>query len=321
MNEMLSQRLYADQVRDSVRVANKEWVEGHVYKATVRRFGDGVEISIRDVEQERLKRSRAPEVPIYLQLEKSRSVEDQAIRDEENKRRSIYRAKQMVRWLCKSMQADHFLTVTYRENLQDIEQVKKHWREFVRLVRKRYPKWQYVVCLEQQDRGAWHLHVATHGRSDVHWLRRCWWMALGHRVEVYYTEDGKKHLRALVEDRGEWRQAMSREVAGNIDLQGPSKRFGGSGVKWKSEQLSAYMAKYMSKAFETIQSGRRYWPSKEIAPPLVEKRWLNALNWGDAVREVHVMVRELYSCERLQIWASEAMPRMWFSGSGVVCPF
>lgn len=321
MFQTLSQKLAHERCQDSSRADRAAWCDEHVYKATIRQFANGVEISVKDIQQERLKRAALPEVPIHLQELKERTEEEQQERDEENRRRAGRRAKQTVRWLLKSMQADHLLTLTYRDIVDDIEVVKGHWQRFVRLVRKRYPKWQYVCVQELQERGSWHMHIAIRGRGDVYWLRRCWLMSLGHRVHVTYDLDGKKRLLVEVEDNGQWRQALPSEVAGNIDLRGPAKRFGGHGASWKTEKLAAYMTKYIAKTFEEKASGRRYWPSKEIRRPEVQKIWLQAQDWRDAVKECHDKARHLYSCATLHIWSSDDLGRIWVSGSEVVCPF
>ncbi|HCA27958.1 MAG TPA: hypothetical protein DEP05_10055 [Betaproteobacteria bacterium] len=89
---------------------------------------------------------------------------------------------------------------------------------------------KFVAVRELQERGAIHLHVAVSGRYDIHWLRRAWWLALGHRVQIYYDDSGKKHLRALIKDGGEWVPARSDQVMGNIHVKAPSRRWGGKGI-------------------------------------------------------------------------------------------
>ncbi|MDO8930954.1 MAG: hypothetical protein Q7U97_01040, partial [Rhodocyclaceae bacterium] len=187
--------------------------------------------------------------------------------------------------------------------------------------RASFTEFLYVAVRERQDRGAIHLHIAIRCRSDVHWLRRCWWMALGHRVEIDYSPEGKKQLRALVKDGREWHYARSDEVRGNIDISGPSRRFGGNGIKWKTEKLAAYMTKYMQKAFDETVGGRRYWPSKNIIRTEPQKFWLIAASFDDAVREAHNMMRQRFGCAELTIWQSDDMTRLWFAGSDIECPF
>ena len=321
MSEMLAQRLIHERYRDSERLRNREWVESHIYKAAVRLFPGGVEVSVRDVDKSRARLGSVSDVPLHLRIPKELALADRLRKDEENRLSSIKRAKREMRWKCKAMQADHMLTFSYRENVTDLARVKKDWREFCRLYKKRFQDFKYVVCLEQQERGAWHLHVAVHGRVDINWVRRCWWMVLGHHVEIVYGSDGKRHQRALIEVDGEWVYGGSQESRGNVDVKGPSKRFGNKGQCWKVDQLSGYLSKYLAKSFEVIESGRRYWPAKEIAIPSIERFWLRSVDFGDAVVEVHNLIRERFMCGVLRIYALESRAVMWFSGSEIVCPF
>ncbi len=72
------------------------------------------------------------------------------------------RAKQQVRRLCKTMAVNALWTLTYRANMRDRDLALKHLDAFRRRVAAVVPGWAYVAVLEQQDRGAWHIHLATH---------------------------------------------------------------------------------------------------------------------------------------------------------------
>jgi hypothetical protein len=50
------------------------------------------------------------------------------------------------------------------------------WQEFVRLMRKRYPAFDYVAVVEVQQRGAHHVHflaIGPTGRVDMEFMRSC----------------------------------------------------------------------------------------------------------------------------------------------------
>lgn len=297
--------------------------EGKEYYSTVRHFGSAVEVSVRYVGvDEKLAYLRREGVSPSLLPRRDRTEEEQVAISEQNSRRSKRRSKQTVRWLLKTLQADHMLTLTYRENQQDCAVLQRHFQRFSRLVRVRYPEWSYVAVRERQDRGAWHLHIGVRGRGDVQWLRRCWYMALGHRCRFEYDDKTKKRkLVAMVKDGKEWRDARPDEIRGQIDLSGPSKRFGGQGLSWKTEKLAAYMTKYLDKQFDAIESGRRYWPSKGIQRPEASKHWLVACSFDEAVKEAHNLLRERFGCTELHMWSSQDMSRIWMSGANIICPF
>lgn len=72
------------------------------------------------------------------------------------------RAKQEVRRLCKTMAVNALWTLTYKANVQDRELVLKHLDAFRRRVVAVLGEWRYVATIERQERGAFHIHLATH---------------------------------------------------------------------------------------------------------------------------------------------------------------
>jgi len=51
-----------------------------------------------------------------------------------------------------------WLTLTYKENMRDVERLGKDFEAFNRRCRKRYGNYEYIAVAEPQGRGAWHLH-------------------------------------------------------------------------------------------------------------------------------------------------------------------
>ena len=235
--------------------------EGATYRCTVRQFAGTLEISTKLFDQFMRERVSAMQQTRELGLISYKSKPElseaqRAQKDEENLNRSVRRAKQKVRWLARSMEADHMLTLTYRENMQDVERLKADFKRFVRLVHAKYPKFRYVAVRELQERGALHIHMAVSGRQDVRYLRGCWYKALG----ASFNAEGE-------------------DTPGQIDVSGPTKRWGGQrGVtRWKSNKLASYMTKYMQKGFDTGEhSSKRYWSTKGIDKPVVKQYWLKA---------------------------------------------
>ncbi len=80
---------------------------------------------------------------------------------------STQRSVRSVRERCKSISADHMVTLTYKENVEDRERVLRDLKEFVRRMNKLEKmglrKLHYVAVLERQERGAFHIHMAVHG--------------------------------------------------------------------------------------------------------------------------------------------------------------
>jgi hypothetical protein len=215
------------------------------------------------------------EPPTEHELERRRLASQQ---------RSVRRAKQRVRWLIAATGADHMLTLTYRENMQDVERLKADWKAFVRLVSKELPEWPYVAVKERQDRGAYHLHVALKGRQDIGLLRRCWYQVVG-------------------------------EGNGQIDVQGPKRRWGSGGAVWSSRRIASYLTKYLAKDLgdEVRAEEKKYWARKGVQIP--EKRiWIGATNFLEAVEETYRLVAQ-HGCRQTDLWYSEDGLSIWVDGS------
>lgn len=124
------------------------------------------------------------------------------------------RAKKEVRRLCKVMNVDSLWTLTYRANVQDRELVLKHLDAFRRRVAVVLGGWAYVGVLERQERGAYHIHLATHalakhlypnGTKVKSWevMRRIWRDVVGdlggnfdEAKREHWWKPGAKHARS-----------------------------------------------------------------------------------------------------------------------------
>lgn len=145
------------------------------------------------------------------------------------------RAKRRVRRLCKHMGANTLLTLTYRANVVDLGKCKANLKEFVRRVRRVLPDFCAVCCFEQQERGAWHVHMAT--------VKLPMTMAWGSAVKV-------KSFNVI---RAIWR-SVTKEDGGTVNVAN-SKR----GARRSAAEIAAYIAKYISKAFQEGEAGSNRW--------------------------------------------------------------
>lgn len=269
--------------------------ENRDYQAVIRRFpGGSVEVAVTATKHmQRMAQSRRWQnfypvrVVPYEMTEHEK--EDKA---KENKARSVRRARQSVRFLCKRIQADHMVTLSYRENMQDVARLKADWRALSKLYIARYPHWKYVCVREYQDRGSLHLHIACHGRVDLNYLRRCWYTVLGSAPD-----------------------AQGAATPGAVNVTGPSKRWGGAGYAWKADKLAGYLTKYLHKCFDVAEaSSKRYWASKGVEPPEVLKVWMGATNHLEALRESYALTKQHVSQQIETWWASEGWGAIWLSG-------
>lgn len=237
-------------------------------------------------------------------LDCSRRVRDtvaQEERDVENRQRASKRARQNVRYLVKSLFADHMLTFSYRANVEDRARVAVDWKEFVRLFRVRYPDWSYLAVLEKQERGSFHIHVAVKGKQDIRWLLRCWLIAIGQSLE----------------EVSEWLVGglkLGERSMGAVNVEPPKKRWGGASRQWKRDKLSGYLTKYIGKEFEEADKfSKKYWHSRNVEKPVVERFWLKANTYLEAIEEAHDLIYYT-GATSLSLWGSHAAGVVWITG-------
>jgi len=188
----------------------------------------------------------------YLAQVSACSMVGREEKDLANAERSARRAKTKVRRICKTLGVDALLTLTYRENMQDLTDCKRHLKEFVRRVRKLVPGFAYVAAFERQKRGAWHVHLAIHALPFMlPWA--------GVKVRSYSV------IRAV------WRSVVG-ELGGNID-QARKKRHS----RKSPAQMASYISKYILKAFmDGEDHSNRYSSSSYDMPPAVRMRFMHA---------------------------------------------
>lgn len=272
------------------------------YRAKLVKLPHGqTEVSITPANKAHVTSLRMGFNPLLDCPRKRRTVEEQAERDAENRQRAAKRARQNVRHLVKSVFADHMLTFSWRENMTDRARAAAEWKEFVRLFRVRYPSWAYLAVLEKQERGALHIHVAVQGKQDIRWLLRCWLLAIGQA-----PEDVSAWLVGGVK--------LGEKSLGAVNVEPPKKRWGGGSKQWKRDKLAGYLTKYIGKEFdEAEKNAKKYWHSRNIIKPEIERFWLKATTYAEAVIEAHDLIYYTGACH-LSMWGDQSAGVIWITG-------
>ncbi|MET3181534.1 UNVERIFIED_ORG: hypothetical protein ABIC43_004703 [Variovorax guangxiensis] len=162
-----------------------------------------------------------------LTAEEKEAVE--AEKRERNLERAARRARTKCRRLIKAAQFNEMLTLTYRENQTDRSLAKKHFKEWVRRMKKALGKFCYVAAPEPQARGAWHIHVATWKLPK---------MAEYQGVKIPAWRLGTEIWRDIVgEDNGLC-------FVGGKDRHGRPRR-----ARMGIAELAAYVSKYITKGY------------------------------------------------------------------------
>ena len=208
-----------------------------------------------------------PKSPEHALGESTSYPRNDAEKKAENLIRAVRRAKEAVSHSVRQIQADHMLTLHTRENIQNRDEFFQYFTRFIRLVRTKnlingelitrkenrfYP---FCAVPEQQERGAFHMHIAVVGKQDIPLLRACWYVALG----------------GSINDAGE-------VVKGQIDVTHQSKKWGGESEAWKAQKLVDYLSKYIGKSFlENEKLGlTRYTKSRNQEKVILKKQYLLA---------------------------------------------
>ncbi len=184
-------------------------------------------------------------------------------RDLKNLKRSATRAKQQCRRAIIQEKFDELLTLTYRENQLSRALCKKHFKEWVRRMSRALPGFRYVASFERQERGAMHVHLATH-KLPTH--------ATFKGVKVKAWELGTKVWRSIVGDNN------------GLCFVGGKSRFGGRATHRGLAQVAAYVSKYIMKDFEESPPGsNRYSRSVGQAVAKSEVMYLRGCTFAEAI--------------------------------------
>lgn len=161
-------------------------------------------------------------------------------------RSNARRAKTMCRRVIISEGFDELLTLTYRENQMDRALCKVHFEKWCRRMKKALGGFRFCASFERQERGAMHVHVATH-KLPQH--------AVHKGVKIKAWELGTRIWRDIVgADNG------MCFVGGRTKWGGNSRR-----KKMGLAKMAAYVSKYIMKDFEEAPSeSNRYSRSNGI---------------------------------------------------------
>ncbi len=160
--------------------------------------------------------------------------------------KSAARAKVMCRRIIKSEGFNELLTLTYKENMLDRDICKKHFKEWVRRMKKALGNFRYCASFERQERGAMHVHLATHKLAE-HGLYK--------GVKVKTFELGTRIWRDIVK-------------TGGLCYVGGKKNNGKTRRNLSNAKMAAYVSKYILKDFEDApEESNRYSRSNGVNIP------------------------------------------------------
>lgn len=171
-------------------------------------------------------------------------LEEMERRAAQNAARAARRARQGCRLKIKHAGFKELLTLTYRENMADLDRMRRDFAAWLRIMRRIIPGFRAVYGFEQQERGAWHVHVATD------------------RLPALLQYKGLK-VKSWKVGTAVWRSVVP---AGGMCFVGGRK--GGLNRCSSPAKIAGYISKYLTKDNAAGAEGRRMWDStRDLTPP------------------------------------------------------
>lgn len=253
---------------DGIGAASIDESERPTFKLIARDFGNG--------HREACVMAVHPRLQDTLDRAIRRDLGHRAARGEGDRESSIdaacRRAKQKVRLKCKAMGVNSLWTLTYRANVTDRELVLRHLEQFVRRTRAVLGEFVYLAVLEPQERGAWHVHMATH------------------QLPSRIVSGGAK-VKSWDVMRAIWRR-ITGELGGNFDESKARKRWGTKDERISAGKVARYIAGYVAKDMrESELNRRRYSSSKGIELPEVYRAtWRTEVHLAELIELAYAAV-------------------------------
>jgi hypothetical protein len=196
---------------------------------------------------------------LFYDEKKDKPVKDEK-REDRTEEKIIYskhRTRQNVRRLILNNfdNRDKFITLTFAENVTDVEVANKEFKKFVQRVKRQCENLKYIAVIEFQDRGAVHYHMICNipvallpGRDDKEKERN---------FQGRYWKNGFVKIKDI------------------------------TGI----DNVGAYLIKYLQKSLDDVEgvsvpeNKKRYLCSKNLNKPIE----VDSENMDDVLRQVRMM--------------------------------
>ena len=96
------------------------------------------------------------------------SDEQKKVNKENRRKQTLYQARNnIIRLISANSDLKSFITLTYKENMQDIKKSRKDLDIFFKRLRRVYRDLKYIWVMEYQQRGAIHFHILANIPIDI----------------------------------------------------------------------------------------------------------------------------------------------------------
>lgn len=90
-----------------------------------------------------------------------------------NRRRALMKCRDLINANYDDIGNAIFLTLTYAQITGNIEQVGKDFTAFIRVLRRKISRCEYIYVVEKQGRGSWHIHAILFFQSAAPFISNC----------------------------------------------------------------------------------------------------------------------------------------------------
>ena len=179
----------------------------------------------------------------------------------ESKKRSENRARTNLRRLInhnlgKYREKDKFVTLTYAENIEDRKQTNNDFMKFIKRLRSKYEKFQYIAVIEKQERGSIHYHVVFYGLPYIpkEELQKIWGFGFVkiNKIEKF-NNLGRYLIKYLMKDMKNGREKSQKRYLTSRGLFKPEELYNVVDL-WKYIRENNFDIKFVSQ-FENEYTG------------------------------------------------------------------
>lgn len=206
------------------------------YKTKIKEYPDGSKVLT--VYKNALKgENNSDSIPFYSVDDYDDNSDDKLLEKELEKMRGIWKIKTKIKDYVLCNDFDSFWTITFGDNRYDYDRAFSNMSKWLRKMRDKYGKFNYIIIPELHKDGAIHFHGVTGG----------------FRGNIVYS--GVKHNKVKVYNCSDW-------IYGFTSI-----------TKMRSkEKCASYVTKYFTKDMQNSIVGKgkkKYWSSRGLRLPVI----------------------------------------------------